>query len=533
MITPENLFSRKKICNASPNEVLEFLEKNNFSTKREKLPNTSIFQNAPQNAFCKDGYMYLLRGTRAKQETGFFSYLYSQKGLTTLQFSEKNKHLTPEILAVVQNLIGKSSFISTTTDVLTAAIYADKYYSNGDIGNIYLIKIPIQHVYQIPISATLKIGSDILPLNLSDEVEYLIPDFVLPNEIIGSFDINDFQELYRFLTDKIGLQLSIDDLGIKKEWMQNKFLSTVAIISGVNSISNKNLQLENLAYNLLISNNYHINFDREISKIPNKQISKKIKKSLNYEDIISKMQTKNTISILLKALNDIKKQEYLFISSSNLLDHNLAHTKRDMFLVTAIGTELNLSKRDIEILLASTLIHDIGRTHDWEDSKHGEKALNKITTELNSFSKDEQDLIKFIAVNHCKSKKENLETLLQIEDEEKREYYKKMLFIFKDADKLERVRINDLDTSRLEFEVSKQLVEVAKKHLIEYNNFEKRFSVKPVSTGTSAPKVNGIKKSNITGKSLFSRRETCICVDDKNQMCEDVKNFLHKSRILY
>lgn len=137
--------------------------------------------------FIKDGYMYLLRGAKIGQETGFYSKLYSDK--KTIQTEDLNV----DNVAYAHQLNGNTPFISATTSLSTASAFANNE-------RIYILKIPVQDVYYFcEIDGLL-------------EQEYLVPDFIKQEEIIRSFRHDKFKQIYNFLNNEIGLELTPEDL---------------------------------------------------------------------------------------------------------------------------------------------------------------------------------------------------------------------------------------------------------------------------------------------------------------------------------
>lgn len=145
--------------------------------------------------FIKDGYMYLLRGAKNGQETGFYSEEYAKKNTI------ESLKLDPNKVAYAQRVNGNTSFISATTDIYTAASFAN-------YERIYVLKIPVEDVYTFELDK-----SDMLiNLDLGEE-EYMIPDYICREEIIRSFRYDKFKQIYNFLTKEIGLDITPRDLG--------------------------------------------------------------------------------------------------------------------------------------------------------------------------------------------------------------------------------------------------------------------------------------------------------------------------------
>ncbi len=141
--------------------------------------------------FIKDGYMYLLRGAKNGQDTGFYSQLYSE-GKTI-----ESEKLDPKKVASAQRIIGNTPFISATTDIYVAAGFANN-------NRIYVLKIPVEDVYSFCEDNTF--------LSL-EESEYVIPDFISQEEIDRSFRYDKFKGIYHYLANEVGLDITPEDLG--------------------------------------------------------------------------------------------------------------------------------------------------------------------------------------------------------------------------------------------------------------------------------------------------------------------------------
>lgn len=136
--------------------------------------------------FVKDGYMYLLRGSDRSHFKGFY----------TLDFAVLNKNMQdrgidPCVDAHAQVLNGDTHFFSATTNVNVASVYGEK---------IYVLKVPVEDVY------TFYHNNDDL------DIEYMIPDCIEEEEIIGIFDRMDFDSIYELLLEK-GLFIDYEDIG--------------------------------------------------------------------------------------------------------------------------------------------------------------------------------------------------------------------------------------------------------------------------------------------------------------------------------
>lgn len=169
---------------------------------------------------------------------------------------------------------------------------------------------------------------------------------------------------------------------------------------------------------------------------------------------------------ILEKFNEHRKyiREDLFIEPEGI--HGIHHAERVLYLVLNISKLEKYDEDDRDILIEASKFHDIGRTHNGVCLIHGMLSNEKIEKYnlLKGFSKEDQDIAKYIIHNHClhdKDTKNNIDEY-NIKDKERAT---RLLMAFKDADGLDRVRINDLDTSYLRTESSKKLVSLAERLL--------------------------------------------------------------------
>lgn len=181
----EQLFNPNLTYNGNINIILEDyptrsknLEKKTSNPKKAKLLNEK---------FIKDGYMYLLRGAKNGQESGFYSFKYKDK--QTIE----SLNLHPVNVAYAQSMNGNTPFISATTNLYTAASFSSKE-------RIYILKIPVSDVYTF--------------YSTLDEEEYMIPDYIRGDEIIKSFRYDKARQIYNFLVNEVGLKIDAEDLGL-------------------------------------------------------------------------------------------------------------------------------------------------------------------------------------------------------------------------------------------------------------------------------------------------------------------------------
>lgn len=142
--------------------------------------------------------------------------------------------------------------------------------------------------------------------------------------------------------------------------------------------------------------------------------------------------------------------------------HALSHTKRVLFLSLIISYLENYSAADEHILGLASIYHDIGRLTDGYDPEHGIASYEKILRLQLSPIADQNDLetLRFIIQNHAipdqsAYKKLNRYELVDIERT------LRVYAAFKDADGLDRVRINDMNPEYLRTASSHRLLLLA------------------------------------------------------------------------
>ena len=132
-----------------------------------------------------------------------------------------------------------------------------------------------------------------------------------------------------------------------------------------------------------------------------------------------------------------------------------------MLLSLSLSYLSNLNKSDTNILATASLYHDIGRTHDGLCYVHGKNSIQKAIRLglIGGGVNEESGILRYVVENHClpDNKPESLDKYV-IAD---RERAMRLLWIFKDSDGLDRVRIGDLDVKYLRNAISKDLVPLA------------------------------------------------------------------------
>lgn len=142
--------------------------------------------------------------------------------------------------------------------------------------------------------------------------------------------------------------------------------------------------------------------------------------------------------------------------------HAISHTRRVLLLALMIAYLEKLGDQDTRILAEAAMYHDIGRTTDGYDSVHGFSS-HKKAVDLNLFSVksgEDMEILRFVIENHSAPDMAVFKVIKQyhFKDEERALY---LYHLFKDADGLDRVRINDFSPEYLRGAHSFRLIMIA------------------------------------------------------------------------
>jgi len=153
--------------------------------------------------------------------------------------------------------------------------------------------------------------------------------------------------------------------------------------------------------------------------------------------------------------------------------HGISHITRVLMILDLIFERETLNTSEKTILSYAGLYHDIGRIDNTEDEAHGFNSYKKIIkfglldgVNLNA---EEFEIMKFIIEFHCINDASGYASIKGY-DIQNVEMAMLLYSIFKDADGLDRIRINDLDIKYLRCESSKTLIPKVKEI---YKSFQK------------------------------------------------------------
>ena len=157
--------------------------------------------------------------------------------------------------------------------------------------------------------------------------------------------------------------------------------------------------------------------------------------------------------------------------------HDQTHVDRVVILGTILAAKTNMPRATYDLALTAFKYHDIGRTNDDIDPEHGRRGTTKLPN-INP-------VVKEVMILHSLG-----DGYLKKLDKKSDAYI--ITTVLKDADGLDRVRLDDLDTSFLRHDVSHTLIDFAKLLCKNHNN--------NITTGyhiTKATKVPAIMRSGL------------------------------------
>jgi hypothetical protein len=128
--------------------------------------------------------------------------------------------------------------------------------------------------------------------------------------------------------------------------------------------------------------------------------------------------------------------------------HGVSHTLRVMIHAAEIATALKVRARERDAVILAALWHDIGRTDDGADYYHGAKSAGKVVGLGLHRGLPQQvvDAALYAVTHHSGGEEYGVRAAREFDDSLAA---LRVFQILKDADGLDRVRLEDLDVSRL------------------------------------------------------------------------------------
>ena len=177
-------------------------------------------------------------------------------------------------------------------------------------------------------------------------------------------------------------------------------------------------------------------------------------KWINDYEFLNDFKNSNYFDILLDTCENLNT-DILFQSKI----HGQGHIERTIFFSILLAWKYDLDKRDTDIIRNAACLHDTKRINDGWDTDHGKRAAEESISYAD-IDKDDINILQAVMAAH------SADDIYM--DDIIREYgikdFDRALFLaklFKDADGLDRVRINRLDPAYLRNNFSKEIVDFA------------------------------------------------------------------------
>lgn len=154
----------------------------------------------------------------------------------------------------------------------------------------------------------------------------------------------------------------------------------------------------------------------------------------------------------------------LFSHALNILDtrvlyqsslHGQGHVERTLLLAALLGWMEDLSAQDTSLLLSAISYHDVGRVDDGYDTEHGTRSAGRLA-ELTGATGEDLLLMQGAVASHSRPD-EQLEETVGFYHAANFPHAIALARLVKDADGLDRVRIQDLNPDYLRHKSAKAL----------------------------------------------------------------------------
>lgn len=164
--------------------------------------------------------------------------------------------------------------------------------------------------------------------------------------------------------------------------------------------------------------------------------------------------------LLIKRVHELRE---------HILYHSEIHGKNHNYRVLMLGAMIaylsDMEMRDYELYLYACSYHDVGRINDSYDTHHGQRSAGIIEDD-NPFEGDDLRILLGMVSAHS-IPDDSMDMMLKHYEVEDMDRARSLAKRFKDADGLDRVRINHLDPAYLRSEAGMSLVDFS----YELHNF--------------------------------------------------------------
>lgn len=166
--------------------------------------------------------------------------------------------------------------------------------------------------------------------------------------------------------------------------------------------------------------------------------------------------------IPLKALNELR-EDLLYHSWI----HGVGHVERVIVLGAVLAMDQGFDELDTWYTAQACTYHDIGRLDDSSDIEHSRRSAERLP-DITQY--DEEALRVVQAAIHAHSGRLNASGCVSLYAPKDEARCHRVLYALRDADRLDRVRLHDLDPSFLHYETSHDRCDFARALFEAYNN---------------------------------------------------------------
>lgn len=190
--------------------------------------------------------------------------------------------------------------------------------------------------------------------------------------------------------------------------------------------------------------------------------------------------------LLEQALGSLKR-EALYMSRV----HGVGHIERTMVHGATCAWAEGLSEADSRLLLTMCSYHDTGRICDYLDGAHGRRSAEKLAALTGLAGEDLREAMAGVEAHSVSDKL--MEGILASHAPENLPRARMLAQMLKDADGLDRVRIDDLDVSYLRRAPSRERGRFARKLLDRYTALEQARGLCGEGGGFDLPTIRRVK----------------------------------------
>ena len=157
-----------------------------------------------------------------------------------------------------------------------------------------------------------------------------------------------------------------------------------------------------------------------------------------FQPLMDRLRRWTFYPLFLSAAHNLKRDQ-LFVSKV----HGVGHVERVLLHGAFCAMENELNEEDTRLLLDACSYHDVGRVSDWLDYEHGRRSALRLAA-LTGHNGEDLKLIQAAVDAHSRKDQDMEATLLSYHPADF-DRCKNLAELLKDADGLDRVRIQDLD----------------------------------------------------------------------------------------